>query len=85
MLLARNFSSNKSINNAVESFFQSLLDLGGAGGAVCTMNKGSEEFEPIVIRGRKLGNLALEMVPWCSEKMAMECRHVSTSEHEGER
>ncbi len=30
MLLARNFSSN----NAVESFFQSLLDLGGAGGAV---------------------------------------------------
>ncbi len=52
---------------------------------MCTMNKGSEEFEPIVIRGRKLGNLALEMVPWCSEKMAMECRHVSTGEHEGER
>jgi hypothetical protein len=34
MLLARNFSSKKSINNAVESFFQSLLDLGGAGSAV---------------------------------------------------
>ncbi len=34
MLLARNFSSNKSINNAVESSFQSLLDLDGAGGAV---------------------------------------------------
>ncbi len=30
MLLARNFSSN----NAVESFFQSLLDLGGAGGVL---------------------------------------------------
>jgi len=29
MLLA-----NKSINHAVESFFQSLLDLGGAGSAV---------------------------------------------------
>ncbi len=51
MLLARNFSSNKSINNAVESFFQSLLDLGGDGGAVRgTMNKGSEELEPIIIR-----------------------------------
>jgi hypothetical protein len=34
MLLARNFSSNKSINNAVKTFFQSLLDLGGAGGAM---------------------------------------------------
>ncbi len=34
MLLARNFSSNKSINNAVESFFQFLLDLGGAGSAM---------------------------------------------------
>jgi len=34
MLLARNFSLNKSINNAVESFSQSLLDLGGAGGAM---------------------------------------------------
>jgi len=34
MLLARNFSSNKSINNAVELSFQSLLDLGEAGGAV---------------------------------------------------
>ncbi len=34
MLLARNFSSNRSINNAVESSFQSLLDLDGAGGAV---------------------------------------------------
>jgi hypothetical protein len=46
MLLARNFSSNKSINNAVESFFQSLLDLGGAGSAVWgTMNKGSEELD----------------------------------------
>ncbi len=33
MLLARNFS-NKSINNTVEPSFQSLLDLGGAGGAV---------------------------------------------------
>ncbi len=33
MLLARNFS-NKSINNAVESSFQPLLDLDGAGGAV---------------------------------------------------
>ncbi len=32
MLLARNFS-NKSINNAVESSFQSLLDL-DSGGAV---------------------------------------------------
>ncbi len=65
MLLPRNFSSNKSINNAVESFFQSLLDLGGAGGAVQgTMNKGSEELEPIIIRYRKLGNLALETVPW---------------------
>jgi hypothetical protein len=65
MLLPRNFSSNKSINNAVESFFQSLLDLGGAGGAVRgTMNKGSEELEPIIIRYRKLGNLALETVPW---------------------
>jgi hypothetical protein len=53
------------INNAVESFFQSLLDLGGDGGAVRgTMNKGSEELEPIIIRYRKLGNLALETVPW---------------------
>jgi len=36
MLLARKsyFSSNKSVNNAVESSFQSLLDLDGAGGAV---------------------------------------------------
>jgi hypothetical protein len=75
--LARNFSSKKFINNAVESFFQCLLDLGGAGGAVCTMDKRSEELEPIIIRDRKLGNLALEMVPWCSEKMSMECRHVS--------
>jgi hypothetical protein len=34
MLLAMNFSSNKSVNNAVESSFQSHLDLDGAGGAV---------------------------------------------------
>ncbi len=34
IVLARNFSSNRSINNAVESSFQSLLDLDGAGGAV---------------------------------------------------
>ncbi len=34
MVLVRNFSSNNSINNAVESSFQSLLDLDGAGGAV---------------------------------------------------
>ncbi len=27
------------------------------------MNKGSEDLEPIIIRDRKLGNLALEMVP----------------------
>jgi hypothetical protein len=41
MLLARNFSSNKSIHHAVESFLQSLLDLGGAESAVWgTMNKG---------------------------------------------
>ncbi len=30
MLLARNVSSTKSINNAVESSFQSFLDLDGA-------------------------------------------------------
>jgi hypothetical protein len=29
-----------------------------------TMNKGSEELEPIIIRYRELGNLALETVPW---------------------
>jgi hypothetical protein len=34
MLLAMSFSSNKFVNNAVESSFQSLLDLDGAGGAV---------------------------------------------------
>jgi len=28
------------------------------------MNKGSEELDPIIIRDRKLGNLALETVPW---------------------
>jgi hypothetical protein len=57
MLLARNFSSNKSIKNAVESSFQSLLDLDGAGSAVRgTMNKGSEELEPIIIWDRKPGS-----------------------------
>jgi hypothetical protein len=40
--------------------------LGGAGGAVwgTILNKGSEELEPIIIGDRKLGNLALETVPW---------------------
>jgi hypothetical protein len=73
VLLARNFSSKKFINNAVESFFQSLLDLGGAAGAVwgTILNKGSEELEPIIIRDRKLGNLALETVPWWERQKKM--------------
>jgi len=63
MVLVRNFSSNKSINNAVESSFQSLLDLDGAGGAVWgTMNKGSEELEPIIIWDRKPGSWDGSMV-----------------------
>jgi len=58
MLLAKKFSSNKFINNAVELSFQSFLDLGGAGGALRgTMDKGIEEPQAIII-------LALEMVPW---------------------
>jgi hypothetical protein len=49
MLLAKNFS-NKSINNVVKLSFQSLLDLGGGRGAMCsTMDKGSEECEAIII------------------------------------
>jgi hypothetical protein len=44
-----------SINHAVESSFQYLLDLSGAGGAVRgTIDKGSEELEPIII-SKKLG------------------------------
>jgi hypothetical protein len=57
MLLPKQFS-NKFINNAVELSFQSLLDLGGAGGALWgTMDKGIEEPQAIII-------LALETVPW---------------------
>jgi hypothetical protein len=35
------------------------------------MNKGSEELEPIIIRYRKLGNLALETVPWWEREKKM--------------
>jgi len=65
MLLARKsyFSSNKSVNNAVESSFQSLLELDGAGGAVWgTMNKGNEELAPIIIWDRKPGSWDGSMV-----------------------
>ncbi len=63
MLLARSFSSNKSVNNAVESSFQSLLDLDGAGSAVWgTINKGSEELAPIIIWDRKPGSWDGSMV-----------------------
>jgi hypothetical protein len=63
MLLARKMSSNKSINNAVESSFQTLLDLGGAGGAVwATMDKESDELEAINIWDRKLGSWHGSMV-----------------------
>jgi hypothetical protein len=55
MLLARNL--NKSINNAVESSFQSLLDLGGAVDALWgSIDKESEQLEPIIIWDRKLGS-----------------------------
>jgi hypothetical protein len=55
--LTQTNSSNKSINNVVESSFQSLLDFGGVRGVVQgTMYKGSEEHEPTIIWDRKLGS-----------------------------
>ncbi len=61
--LTQKISSNKSINNVVESSFQSLLDFGGVRGVVWgTMYKGSEEREPIIIWDRKLGSWNGSMV-----------------------
>jgi hypothetical protein len=125
--LARNFSSNISINNVVESSFQSLLDLGGAGGVVWgTMDKGKwrawthhhlgqeiwflrrfhgekdrqknviqriflRNTVPVLCAVRKTKENVIQRKFFekhnacivCSEKMAMECRQVSTLEHEG--
>ncbi|KAH9570464.1 hypothetical protein CY35_02G042200 [Sphagnum magellanicum] len=79
MLLARNFSSNKSINNAVESSFQSL---GFAWSWRCCVRHDGQG-KSLNPSSSGSGNLALEKVP--CEKMAMERRQVSTLEHEAER
>jgi hypothetical protein len=55
MLLARNFSSTKSINNAVESSFQSFMDLDGAVSGV----RGTMNLNP---SSSGTGNLDLETV-----------------------
>ncbi len=129
MLLARNFSSNKSINNVVESSFQSLLDLGGTGRCCLRQNwqgkwrawthhrlgqetwllrrfHGEKDTQKKWSKEKNWETQCLYCVQWerqkkmwfkkekfekhnacivCSEKMAMECRQVSTLEHEGER
>ncbi len=60
----KSFFSSKSINNVVKSSFQSFLDLGGRGGAVCEVEwiREVKSLKSSSSSGR--GNLALEMVPW---------------------
>lgn len=58
------FFSSKSINNVVKSSFQSFLDLGGRGGAVCEVEWIREVKSLKSSSSSRRGNLALEMVPW---------------------
>jgi hypothetical protein len=60
----KSFFSSKSINNVVKSSFQSFLDLGGRGGAVCEVEwiREVKSLKSSSSSGR--GKLALEMVPW---------------------
>ncbi len=60
----KSFFSSKSINNVVKSSFQSFLDLGGRGGAVCEVEwiREVKSLKSSSSSGR--ANLALEMVPW---------------------
>jgi hypothetical protein len=59
MLLARNFSSNKSINNAVESFLQSWVEL-----EVLCEGQQTREVKSLNPSSSGTGNLVLERVPW---------------------
>jgi hypothetical protein len=62
MLLARNFSSNKSINNAVESSLQFSwiwVEL-----EVLCEAQSTREVKSLNPSSSGTGNLALETVPW---------------------
>jgi hypothetical protein len=56
----KSFFSSKSINNVVKSSFQSFLDLGGRGGAVCEVEWIREVKSLKSSSSSRRGNLALE-------------------------